>query len=182
LGEELMVVDCKRYGSNVDIKDVEAFIGLVEDVGAGIGLLVTTEGFTQGAINRVASERGIHIDVVRVEDLPGWEPPLVVCELCRDAIGEDAILGMAYVDLQAEVETEDGDAIEVTLGYCEKCGGLHIECPRCETINAISDWRTGEWFECEGGCGLVEFHLRREMMKADLSNPTHDRLTVRIAA
>ncbi|MBA3402294.1 MAG: restriction endonuclease, partial [Actinobacteria bacterium] len=43
MGEELMVVDCKRYGSKVDVKDVEAFVGLVEDVGAAMGLLVTTD-------------------------------------------------------------------------------------------------------------------------------------------
>jgi Restriction endonuclease len=46
IGEELMVVDCKRYGTKVDVKDVEAFIGMVEDVGAAIGMLVTTEGYT----------------------------------------------------------------------------------------------------------------------------------------
>jgi hypothetical protein len=48
LEEGMMVVDCKRYGTKVDIKDVEAFIGLVEDIGAPMRLLVTTEGFTSG--------------------------------------------------------------------------------------------------------------------------------------
>jgi hypothetical protein len=181
MGEELMVVDCKRYGSKVDVKDVEAFIGMVEDIGAAIGLLVTTEGYTTGATARAQSARGIRIEVVRLEDLPGWEPPLIVCELCLDAVGEDALPGMAYIDQQDTLETEADDGIDATFGYCEKCGGLHIECPRCGTINAISEWRTGEWIECEGGCGLVEFNLRREMMKDDLSNPTHDRLTLRIA-
>src|SRR6266542_6464181 len=52
MDDELMIVDCKRYGTRVDIKDVEAFIGMVEDVGAAIGLLVTTEGYTTGALAR----------------------------------------------------------------------------------------------------------------------------------
>lgn len=118
------------------------------------------------------------MEVVRVEDLPGWSPPLIVCELCRDAISEDALPGIAYVDQQDALETEHGGSVNVTLGYCDKCVGLHVECPQCGTINAISDFRTDEWFECEGGCG-IEFHLRREMVKDDLSNPTHDRLSVR---
>src|SRR4051812_3690857 len=77
MDDELMVVDCKRYGTKVDIKDVEAFVGLVEDVGAAMGLLVTTEGYTQGALARAASARGIRVQVVRVDELPTWEPPLV---------------------------------------------------------------------------------------------------------
>jgi hypothetical protein len=179
MDDELMVVDCKRYGAKVDVKDVEAFIGLVEDVGAAIGLLVTTKGYTQGALARAAAVRGIRVQVIRVDELPSWEPPLISCELCADAIPEDALPGMAYIDQQEELETEDGDAVEVTLGYCEKCGGLHLECPVCGTLNAVSDFRTDDWVECEGGCG-VEFYLRREMIKDDLSAPIHDRLTLRV--
>lgn len=181
MGEELMVVDCKRYGSKVDVKGVEAFVGLIEDVGAAMGLLVTTEGYTRGALARAASVRGIRVEVIRVEDLPGWAPPLFDCELCVDSVPEDAIPGMVYVHQREELETEDGGVLEVTLGYCEKCAGLHLGCPICGTINAVSEWRTGEWIECEGGCGL-ELHRRREMTKDDLSNPAHDRLTLRPSA
>lgn len=181
MGEELMVVDCKRYGTRVDVKDVEAFIGLVEDVGAAIGLLVTTEGFTSGATDRAAAARGIRIEVLRVEELPGWEPPeLILCELCADSLGEDAFPGMAYIDATAVVETEDGRALDVMVGYCERCAGLHIECPECGVINAVSDMRTDEWIECEGGCGAIEFQLRPMRYKDDLVNPTHDRLTLRV--
>jgi Restriction endonuclease len=42
--DKLMVVDPKRYGAKVDVDDVESFIGMVEDVGAPLGMLVTTEG------------------------------------------------------------------------------------------------------------------------------------------
>jgi hypothetical protein len=178
MDEELMVVDCKRYGSKVDIKDVEAFIGLVEDVGAAMGLLVTTEGYTAGAVARAAFTRGIRVQVIRVEDLPGWEPPLVNCAFCAESVGPESMPGMAWIDQHEELETEDEGSIDVTLGYCEKCGALHLQCPQCESINVVSEWLTGQWIECEGGCGL-EFHLRKMMTKDDLSNPEHYRLTLR---
>jgi hypothetical protein len=181
IGEELMVVDCKRYGSKVDVKDVDAFIGLVEDVGAAMGLLVTTEGYTRGAVARARAARGILVEVIRVDDLPTWEPPLISCELCADAVPEDALPGMAHIDRKEYLEIEDGEFIEVTLGYCEKCAGLHVECPICGTLNALSEWRSDEWIECDGGCGLA-FYLRREATKDDLSNPAHDRVTVRLSA
>jgi hypothetical protein len=178
MDDELMVVDCKRYGTPVDIKDVEAFIGMVEDVGAAIGLLVTTEGYTSGALARAAAARGIRVQVIRVEDLPTWEPPLIVCAMCADSVPEDSMPGMVYIDQVEDIDTEDGDSIEVTLGYCEKCAALHLECPECATVNIATEWRAGEWLECEGGCG-VTFYLRREATKDDLSNPAHERLTLK---
>lgn len=56
MDDGLMIVDCKRYGAKVDVKDVEAFIGMVEDVGAAMGLLlVTTEGYTSDADTRASA-------------------------------------------------------------------------------------------------------------------------------
>ena len=181
MDDELMVVDCKRYGTPVDIKDVEAFIGMVEDVGAAIGLLVTTEGYTSGALNRAATGRGIRVQVIRVEDLPTWEPPLVVCAMCTDSVLEDSMPGMVYIDQVEDIDTEDADSVEVTLGYCERCAALHLACPECGTVNVAAEWRTGEWLECEGGCG-VTFCLCREMTKDDLSSPAHDRLTLKASS
>jgi hypothetical protein len=53
-----MAVDCKCFTRNVDVKAVEVFIGLVEDVGTDFGLIVTTEGYSpaarRGLLQRVA--------------------------------------------------------------------------------------------------------------------------------
>jgi hypothetical protein len=179
VADKLMVVDCKRYGTKVDVDDVEAFIGMVEDIGAPLGMLVTTEGYTHGAIRRAEAARGIDVQVIRVDELPRWEPPLVDCEVCAEAVPEDALPGMAYVDRLEDVAVEGGDYIEVTLGYCEKCAALYLRCPTCSTLTALTEWRTNEWIECEGGCG-VEYELRPAIMKDDLTAPTHDRLTLRL--
>src|SRR4051794_31190501 len=36
------VVDCKFYKDNVDVKGMEAFMGLVDDIGYEMGFMVTT--------------------------------------------------------------------------------------------------------------------------------------------
>jgi hypothetical protein len=46
------MADAKRYRRRIDIKDVECFIGMVDDVGADIGLLVAPRGFTVAAQRR----------------------------------------------------------------------------------------------------------------------------------
>ena len=47
--EMLIVLDCKDYAQPVDVKGVEAFHGLITDVGANKGALVCPKGFTEAA-------------------------------------------------------------------------------------------------------------------------------------
>jgi hypothetical protein len=70
----LFVVDCKRWTSRIDVKDVESFISFLDDVGADVGLLVTTQGFTDGGRRRARQERGIQLEVMTLEELRSWCP------------------------------------------------------------------------------------------------------------
>lgn len=47
-----IAIDCKDYAGPVDINDVEAFQGILDDVGAHKGALVAPNGFTAGAKSR----------------------------------------------------------------------------------------------------------------------------------
>jgi hypothetical protein len=47
-----MVVDCKCWSSKIDVKDMETFIGMLDDVGVHLGMLMTTKGFTPAAQRR----------------------------------------------------------------------------------------------------------------------------------
>ena len=46
----LGIVDCKCYSQRVDVKDVEAVIGMAADVRADIALIVTTVGYSDAAL------------------------------------------------------------------------------------------------------------------------------------
>ena len=48
----LIAVECKRYKRKLNIKDVEAFIGMKDDVGAKSAILVCPLGFSKAAIRR----------------------------------------------------------------------------------------------------------------------------------
>ncbi|WP_295384600.1 restriction endonuclease [uncultured Thiodictyon sp.] len=50
-----LIADAKRHKTKVDVKDTEAFIGMVDDIGADIGLLVAPVGFTAAAVRRAAA-------------------------------------------------------------------------------------------------------------------------------
>src|SRR5713101_8437928 len=54
----LVVIDCKDYADPVDVKSVEEFVGLAEDVRANKSVMVSSNGFTPAAIN-VAKNKGV---------------------------------------------------------------------------------------------------------------------------
>jgi Restriction endonuclease len=73
-GNATMVVDCKRYKKPLNVNHVGTFVGLVEDVGADIGLLVTTMGMSPAARKYADNVRGIRLDVLSIEQLAAWSP------------------------------------------------------------------------------------------------------------
>ena len=47
-----IAVDCKRYKRGVDVKHVEAFLGMLEDLGMTKGVMITTKGYSKSALLR----------------------------------------------------------------------------------------------------------------------------------
>lgn len=70
-----LVVDCKCWKSRIDIKGVDSFISMIEDVGADIGLIVTTIGATDGASERARQARAVQLKVLSLDELRQWRPP-----------------------------------------------------------------------------------------------------------
>lgn len=64
-------VDCKYYTRTIDVKQVDEFIGYVDDVATDLGLLVTNKAFTPAALQR-AKVPGIELRVIvaSIDDLP----------------------------------------------------------------------------------------------------------------
>lgn len=78
-----IVVDCKDYKHPVDVKAVEAFLGLMEDVGAHKGAMVAANGFTGTAKIRAATAG---LDLFRVIDTANhkWRIFASIPALLRD--------------------------------------------------------------------------------------------------
>jgi len=79
--EMLVVIDCKDYSKALDVKSVEEFLGLVDDVGANKGALVASSGFTQTAKTR-ARDAGVDIySLVDAED-HDWRSYVAIPFVC----------------------------------------------------------------------------------------------------
>lgn len=64
----LGIVDTKYYNKKIDVKVVESFIGMTEDINANFGLIITNIGYTQSAKNRVKYSN-LKLDVLEFNEL-----------------------------------------------------------------------------------------------------------------
>ena len=76
-----IVLECKDYARPVDVKRVEEFQGLLEDVGANKGASVCPMGFTQAAKTRAS---GLEIDLYSPVDTDPhkWQAHVEAPMLC----------------------------------------------------------------------------------------------------
>ena len=64
----LGIVDCKYYNKNIDVKIIESFIGMMQDVNANFGFMITNQGYSQAAKNRVKNSN-LKLEVLRFNEL-----------------------------------------------------------------------------------------------------------------
>lgn len=154
LGEDITaIVDCKHFSDNVDVKDVEGFIGLVSDVNAELGILITNMGYSTAAINRAGEDRGIRTMVVDFQRLDEYRFA-EMCLVCPAA--HDGVPGNLWTKSfhSRDGWTDDPAQSIVRLMQCDVCASHHVECASCGTIMAVYDVEYDTELECEGECGL----------------------------
>lgn len=76
-----IVIDCKDYKHPIDVKGVEEFYGLLEDVGAQKGVLVCPRGFSKAAKTRA---EGLQIDLYSPFDTDAhkWQVKATIPAVC----------------------------------------------------------------------------------------------------
>jgi tetratricopeptide (TPR) repeat protein len=69
-----LVIDGKYYSKNVDVKAVETFLGMLEDIGTEQGILITLKGYSDGAINRAYyGPTDIELDILNFDELKQFQ-------------------------------------------------------------------------------------------------------------
>jgi hypothetical protein len=69
-----IVVDCKYFSKNIDVKQVESFCSMVEDVDAHQGVLITKKGYSKAAINRAYyGSQKVELDIINFEKIKEFQ-------------------------------------------------------------------------------------------------------------
>lgn len=63
-----LIVDAKNWGAKLDVADVEAFLSFIDDVGAQIGVLVASSGFSESSYPRAkGAPQSVRLEIVSPE-------------------------------------------------------------------------------------------------------------------
>lgn len=128
-----VVVDCKDHGRNLDLVKVESFIGFLDDVGAGWGILIASKGFTKAIKNRIKNSN-IYMDVMSPSifekvfsgNVLAWGRFVFRCGKCK----KDTRIPCSDLDFEVvEIEVRNDGAV----AYCHSAKW----CETCECSNII---------------------------------------------
>lgn len=149
-----VIVDAKKHTRKIDLKDVEAFRGLMEDVAATHGYLVCPSGYTKAAQRRAqmsVSIRLVPLDQLENFDLSTW--PRCQAPKCNDGrVFWDGYPGMTMHAIPVSGPNE-GQSVEFTyihyVGKCDRCGRFHVKCLTCgDRLAPPEDDPTDEGHQC----------------------------------
>lgn len=139
-----IIVDAKRRTRKIGVTEVEAFRGLMEDVGATHGYLVCPSGYTVSAERRAQS--AVSIRLVPLNRLENFDPstwPRCKAVACQNG----RVFWDGYPELSMPpVTMRKSGLIEVRqqpfvhyVGKCDRCGRFHVKCLTCGDILSIDE-------------------------------------------
>jgi Restriction endonuclease len=109
-------VDCKYYTRNINVKKVDEFIGFLEDVQTDLGILITNQGFSPGAIRRASRGVELMVIVANIDRLPptyhaSWDDSYYESDYYEGGYGnvDGAVIRYSYIDPQALEYSFDPD-------------------------------------------------------------------------
>jgi hypothetical protein len=139
-----IIVDAKNRKRKIDVRDVEAFRGLMEDVNATHGYLVCPAGRTKAAEKR--AQMAVSIRIVRLDQIENFDPSTwPECQNSRCKHG--GIFWDGYPEL-CMILHPGGVSIEREpikrrfvhyVGKCDRCGTFHVRCITCDEILSVPE-------------------------------------------
>ena len=136
-----VVVDAKRRRRKIDVVQVEAFKGLMDDVGARHGYLICPVGHTKAAEKR--AQQSITIRLISLDGLAHFDPSK--WDRCRrKGCNRGFIFWDGYPELSMEITPIEGGLTKNipfihSVGKCDRCGRFHVRCLTCQELFSLDN-------------------------------------------
>lgn len=146
-----IIIDAKKVARKIDVVHVEAFKGLMEDVGARHGYLICPVGFTAAAERR--AQELISIKLLPFEELKDFDPSK--WDRCQR---KDCKKGVVFWDGFVEMSltlapSEAGANLFVPyiyhVGKCDRCGRFHVKCVTCQELFSLKNYAGDHRCSCK---------------------------------
>ena len=100
-----IIVDGKYFNKKIDVKIVESFLGMLKDINAHKGILITQKGFTKSATNRAYYDpTDIELDILNFKDIKKWQGFVALPYSGKNAVFIYAPFGWV-IDIKTEMPT-----------------------------------------------------------------------------
>jgi len=139
-----IIVDAKKRKRKLDVSDVEAFRGLMEDVEATHGYLVCPAGYTKAAERR--AQEVVSVRIVPLDRLEDFDPS--TWPKCKNArCDRGRIFWDGYPEMTMLLQPLNGSGTEKPkqvsfvyyVGKCDRCGRFHVKCLTCGDIISTTE-------------------------------------------
>jgi hypothetical protein len=136
-----LIVDAKKRSRKIDVKEVESFRGLMEDVGATHGYLVSPVGYTKAAEKR--AQAAVSIRILPLDRLENFDPSTWPrCQKMGCARGR--VFWNGYPELTMVLQPlHASEPMYVRsvhyVGKCDRCGRFHVWCLTCGDMLAPTE-------------------------------------------
>lgn len=156
-----IIIDAKARSRRIDVTHVEAFLGLMADVGATHGYLVCPLGHTEAAQRR--AQDAVSIRLLPLDRLENFDPstwPDCLVEKCRGG----KVFWSGYPSVDMHVRPSVGKLNEMRrisfvhyVGKCDRCHQFHVQCMECRDIFSTPYDSDDDGHRCR--CGMPWFWL-----------------------
>lgn len=65
-----VAIECKNWATKLDVADIGTFIDKLNDVGISKGIIISKEGYSEGAYKRARTEINVQLQVLDFENIP----------------------------------------------------------------------------------------------------------------
>lgn len=148
-----IIVDAKRRNRPLNVKEVEAFLGMVDDCGADYGILYSPKGYSEAAQNRAREK----LQLITLDDEQVSQDRFIFekCEYCNERPPHRD--GMILWDGNHVLPLENDSGSIVFSGKCDRCLKFWIWCWGCGEKFLLKAF---EIHQC--GCGFDWVELERQ--------------------
>lgn len=155
-----IIVDAKNRTRKINISDIEAFQGLMLDVGATHGYLISPNGHTKSAEKR--AQEKVSIRIVSLDNLDNFDPstwPKCTNSNCtRGRIFWDGYPSIEMTTSSLSNQEQRKINFIHHVGKCDCCGRFHVKCLTCgDLLSPLEDKDDDHGHQCS--CKLPWFWL-----------------------
>lgn len=148
-----VIIDAKARSRKIDVTHVEAFLGLMADVGATHGYLVCPHGYTAAAQRR--AQDAVSIRLLPLDRLDNFDPSAWPdCKVVKCRGGKVFWNGYPSIDTYVLPFLDNPAPMRRVsfihyVGKCDRCLFFHVRCMACRELFSLNHESDDGGYQCQ---------------------------------